>query len=602
MTELSFVKALYFRQPISYNNQRFILPRYVMKHLIPYFKKYKLQSILAPLFKMLEACFDLAVPLIVASMIDNGIANDDRGFIVSRFFLLILMALLGLLSSFTAQFFAAKAAIGTATGLRHELLRKVQSLSFNELDKIGKSTLITRMTGDINQVQNGINMFLRLFMRSPFIVFGAAILAFTVDKELALIFVGIILVLFVVVFGMMKITKPLHKDVQQSLDRVTGKTAESINGVRVIRAFMREEVQKESFRRVNSELLTRQLKVGRLSALLNPVTFVVVNAAIMLVLYYGAWKTNWGLIFPGDIVALINYIGQILIELVKLANLITLIARSVASMERVGQLLDTESSMEYGNEALCDENAPAVVFDKVSFTYGGAGAPSLTDISFTAEKGETVGIIGGTGSGKSTLVHLIARFYDATEGEILLKGKNIRLLTKSTLNSTVSLVPQKAQLFSGTVRSNLLWGNRNASDGELWKALEMSQADGFVKEKDGGLDARVEESGRNLSGGQRQRLTIARALVSKADVLILDDSASALDFATEAALRKALKGLHGEKTVFIVSQRTSSIAHADKILVLDDGMLAGVGDHESLLSGCEVYREIHESQFEKGVQ
>ncbi len=573
-----------------------------MKHLLPYFKKYKLQSILAPLFKMLEACFDLAVPLIVASIIDNGIANSDKGYIVSRFFLLLLMALLGLLSSFTAQFFAAKAAIGTATGLRHEFLGKVQSLSFNELDKIGKSTLITRMTGDINQVQNGVNMFLRLFMRSPFIVFGAAVLAFTVDKQLALIFVGIILVLFVAVFGMMKITKPLHKKVQQSLDRVTGETAESINGVRVIRAFSREEVQKEDFTKTNAELLSRQLKVGRISALLNPVTFVVVNTAIILVLYFGAEKTDRGLLFSGDIVALINYIGQILIELVKLANLITLIARAIASMERVGQLLDTESTMEYGNEAEGDENADVLSFKNVSFTYEGAGAPSLSDISFTVRKGETVGIIGGTGSGKSTLVHFITRFYDATEGEVLLKGKNIKSWQKIALNNTVSLVPQKAMLFSGTVRSNLLWGNRDASEEEMWQALEKSQAKSFVLEKNGGLDAEIEEGGRNLSGGQRQRLTIARALVSRADVLILDDSASALDFATEAALRKALRALHGEKTVFIVSQRTSSIAHADKILVLDDGMLVGTGDHESLLSSCEVYREIHESQFEKGVQ
>lgn len=573
-----------------------------MKHLLPYFKKYTAQSILAPLFKMLEACFDLAVPLIVASIIDNGIANDDKGYIISRFLLLLLMALLGLISSFTAQFFAAKAAIGTATGLRHELLRKVQSLSFTELDKIGKSTLITRMTGDINQVQNGINMFLRLFMRSPFIVFGAAILAFTVDKELALIFAGIIAVLFLVVFGVMKITKPLHKNVQSALDDITGETAESINGVRVIRAFSREEAQKEGFRKINSELLCRQLKVGRVSALLGPVTFVVVNTAIMLVLYFGARKVNLGLVFTGDIVALINYIGQILIELVKLANLITLIARAIASMERVGQLLDTESSMEYGNEAAGDERADILTFDKVSFTYKGAGAPSLTDISFTVKKGETVGIIGGTGSGKSTLVHLITRFYDATEGEILLKGRSISRWQKKALNSTVALVAQKALLFSGTVRSNLLWGNRNATENQMWQALEKAQAKAFVEEKDGGLDASIEEGGRNLSGGQRQRLTIARALVSEADVLILDDSASALDFATEAALRRQLKALHGEKTVFIVSQRTSSIAHADKILVLDDGALVGIGNHESLLSDCEVYREIHESQFEKGVQ
>ena len=573
-----------------------------MKHLIPYFKKYKLQSILAPLFKMLEACFDLVVPLIVASIIDTGIVKGDKVFIVSRFFLLILMALLGLLSSFTAQFFAAKAAIGTATGLRHELLLRVQSLSFAQLDKIGKSTLITRMTGDINQVQNGVNMFLRLFMRSPFIVFGAAILAFTVDKDLAIIFVGIIVILFVIVFGMMKITKPMHKKVQQSLDAVTNETVESLNGVRVIRAFSREEVQKECFSDTNGRLISAQLKVGRVSALLNPVTFVVVNTAVMLVLYFGARKADGGLLFSGDIVALINYIGQILIELVKLANLITLIARAIASMERVGQLLDTESSMTYGNVNSFGQYEDAVSFDKVSFTYEGAGAPSLSDICFSVKKGETVGIIGGTGSGKTTLINLISRFYDATEGEIRLKGESIRSLGKKALNSSVALVPQKAMLFAGTVRSNLLWGNPIATDAELYKALDLSQSREFVDRMQDGIDGRVEQSGKNLSGGQRQRLTIARALVSGADILIFDDSASALDFATEAALRKSLKTLQGEKTVFIISQRTSSVAHADKILVLDDGVLVGVGKHESLLSDCEVYREIHESQFKGEVQ
>lgn len=572
-----------------------------MKHLIPYFKKYRLQSILAPLFKMLEACFDLAVPLIVASIIDSGIAKGDKGFVVSRFFLLLLMALLGLLSSFTAQFFAAKAAIGTATGLRHKLLLKLQSLSFSQLDKTGKSTLITRMTGDINQVQNGINMFLRLFMRSPFIVFGAAILAFTVDKDLALVFIGIIVALFTVVFGMMKITKPMHKAVQQKLDGVTGETVENLNGVRVIRAFSRGKMQEEKFRKVNAALLSSQLAAGRVSALLNPVTLVIVNTAIILVLYFGAEKIDKGMLFSGDIVALINYIGQILIELVKLANLITLIARAIASMERVGQLLDAESSMTYGTVTEFSDCEGAVSFDKVGFTYEGAGAPSLTDISFSVRKGETVGIIGATGSGKTTLINLIARFYDATEGKVRIKGEDIKNIEKKTLNKTVALVPQKAMLFAGTVKSNLLWGNPEATDETLWKALEMSQAADFVKQKQG-LDSIVEQSGRNLSGGQRQRLTIARALVADADILIFDDSSSALDFATEARLRKALRSLQGEKNIFIVSQRTSSIIHADKILVLDDGALVGIGDHESLLDSCEVYREIHESQFRREVQ
>lgn len=573
-----------------------------MKHLIPYFKKYKLQSILAPLFKMLEACFDLTVPLIVASIIDKGIANGDKGYIVSRFFMLILMAVMGLLSSFTAQFFAAKAAIGTSTGLRHELIKKIQSLSFNELDNIGKNTLITRLTGDINLVQNGVNMFLRLFMRSPFIVFGATVSAFFVNKELALIFVGVIAVLFIVVFGIMYITKPMHKAVQSQLDAVTGETRENLNGVHVIRAFSREEVQKKRFEKTNDALLSSQLKVGKASALLNPITYVSVNIAVILVLYFGAQKNNTGVVFSGDVIALINYIGQILIELVKLANLITLIARSIASMERVGQLLDTESSMTYGNIENGRDTDQILSFENVSFTYKGAGAPSLSDISFSVKKGETVGIIGGTGSGKTTLVSLIARFYDATEGNITLKGESIGAYTKKAVGQLVSLVPQKAMLFSGTIRSNLLWGNASATEEGLWNALSLSQAEEFVRKKENGLDEVVEQGGGNLSGGQRQRLTIARALVSKADILILDDSSSALDYATDAALRKALKTLTGSKTVFIVSQRTSSIAHADKILVLDDGALAGIGSHESLLSSCGIYREIHESQFKKEVQ
>ena len=573
-----------------------------MKHLIPYFKKYKMQSILAPLFKMLEACFDLAVPLIVASIIDTGIARGDKGFVISRFFLLVLMALLGLLSSFTAQFFAAKAAIGTATGLRHELLEKVQSFSFTEIDKIGKSTLITRLTGDINLVQNGVNMFLRLFMRSPFIVFGAAILAFFIDKELALIFIGIILVLFVAVFGIMFITKPMHKSVQQNLDSVTAETRENLNGVRVIRAFGREEKQKEVFESTNARLLSSQLKVGSISALLNPVTYLIVNTAIILVLWFGAEKINNGLLFSGDIVALINYIGQILIELVKLASLITLIARSIASMGRVGQILDTESSMSYGDITEVADTDDIVSFKNVSLTYDGAGAPSLTDISFDVKKGETVGIIGGTGSGKSTLVSLISRFYDATEGEILLKGESIKGFSKEALGKTVAVVPQRALLFSGTVRSNLLIADKNATDVKLWQALRLAQAEDFVKADENGLDKVIEQGGRNLSGGQRQRLTVARALVSDADILILDDSSSALDAATDAALRKALKSLPDKKTVFIVSQRTGSIAHADKILVLDDGALVGLGSHEELLEENEIYREIHDSQFKKEVQ
>ena len=571
----------------------------LMKHLIPYLKKYKLQSIVAPLFKMLEACFDLAVPLIVAGIIDNGIAKGDRNYIISRFVILILMAVLGLLSSFTAQFFAAKAAIGAATGLRHDLIKKIQSLSFSETDRIGKSTLITRLTSDINLVQNGLNIFLRLFMRSPFIVFGATVMAFTVNSDLAMIFLGVIVILFVVVFGIMAITRPLYKKVQNNLDTLTATTKENLSGVRVIRAFSRQEIQKKRFDENNDRLLSSQLKVGNISALLNPFTYLIVNAAIILVLYLGASKVNEGAILSGDIVALINYIGQILIELVKLATLITLIARSIASMGRVGQVLDTESSMTYGEVTSGSDSENILKFKNVSLTYRGAGDASLSDISFTVRRGETVGIIGGTGSGKSSLVHLITRFYDATEGEILLKGENIKHWEKNALNSCVSLVPQKPLLFSGTVRSNLLWGKKDATDEELFDALEKAQAKDFVLKKEKGLDEEVSQGGVNFSGGQKQRLTIARALVSGAEILILDDSSSALDFATDAALRKALKSLKGNVTTFIVSQRTSSIAHADKILVLEDGCLVGEGKHDELVEDCPVYREIYHSQFKK---
>ena len=571
----------------------------LMKHLIPYLKKYKLQSIVAPLFKMLEACFDLAVPLIVAGIIDNGIAKGDKNYIISRFVILILMAVLGLLSSFTAQFFAAKAAIGAATGLRHDLIKKIQSLSFSETDRIGKSTLITRLTSDINLVQNGLNIFLRLFMRSPFIVFGATVMAFTVNSDLAMIFLGVIVILFVVVFGIMAITRPLYKKVQNNLDTLTATTKENLSGVRVIRAFSRQEIQKKRFDENNDRLLSSQLKVGNISALLNPFTYLIVNAAIILVLYLGASKVNEGAILSGDIVALINYIGQILIELVKLATLITLIARSITSMGRVGQVLDTESSMTYGEVTSGSDSENILNFKNVSLAYQGAGDASLSDISFTVRRGETVGIIGGTGSGKSSLVHLITRFYDATEGEILLKGENIKHWEKNALNSCVSLVPQKPLLFSGTVRSNLLWGKKDATDEELFDALEKAQAKDFVLKKEKGLDEEVSQGGVNFSGGQKQRLTIARALVSGAEILILDDSSSALDFATDAALRKALKSLKGNVTTFIVSQRTSSIAHADKILVLEDGCLVGEGKHGELVEDCPVYREIYHSQFKK---
>ena len=527
----------------------------------------------------------------------DGIAAGNNQVIWSNFALMLLMAILGLACSFTAQFFAAKAAIGSASGLRRDLLSHIQTLSFTELDSIGSATLITRMTSDINQVQNGINMFLRLFLRSPFIVFGAMIMVFTLNTQLALIFVGAIAVLFVIVFGIMKITNPKYKAVQKNLDGITAATRENLNGVRVIRAFGREDTQVEEFAQINGKLEQSQRIVGRISAMLNPLTYLVVNAAIIAVLWFGAAKVEGGVLLRGDLVAMINYIGQILIELVKLANLIVLLSKAMASLGRVEQIMDTEGSMKFSGTQTGTDTDTILEFRDVSLQYRDAGAESVSGITFTLRRGQTLGIIGGTGSGKSSLVNLIPRFYDATEGQVLLKGVPIVQLREDVLRSSVAIVQQKAQLFAGTIRSNLLWGDEKASDEELWNALETAQAADFVREK--GLDAAVEQGGRNLSGGQKQRLTIARALVSKPDILILDDSASALDFATDAALRKAIKNLPGDMTVIIVSQRTSSIQHADQILVLEDGTLAGKGTHETLLTDCPVYREIYESQFRK---
>ena len=569
----------------------------MLKYLHPYMRKYKLQCILAPAFKMLEAGFDLTVPLLVARIIDDGIAAGNSQVILSNFALMLLMALLGLSCSFTAQYFAAKAAIGSAAGLRRDLLKHIQSLSFTELDTIGTATLITRMTSDVNQVQNGINMFLRLFLRSPFIVFGSMILVFTINTELALVFVAAIAVLFVIVFGIMRITNPKYKALQRNLDGVTAATRENLNGVRVIRAFGREDTQVREFESINEKLTQSQLRVGRISAMMYPMTYAVVNAAIIGVLWLGAGKVDSGALLRGDMVAMINYIGQILIELVKLANLIVLLSKAMASLGRVEQILDTESSMEFTGTAIGAAGDPVLEFQNVSLQYKGAGDASIEDISFTLRKGQTLGIIGGTGSGKSTLVSLIPRFYDATAGEVRLMGTPIRELTENCLRRTVAIVQQKARLFAGTIRSNLLWGNENATDEELWQALEIAQAAEFVREK--GLDAPVEQGGRNLSGGQKQRLTIARALVANPKILILDDSSSALDYATDAALRRAIKALPGDMTVIIVSQRTASIQHADHILVLEDGCLAGQGTHETLLESCPVYREIYESQFRK---
>lgn len=573
-----------------------------MKHLYPYLRRFRKESILAPLFKMLEATFDLLVPMVVADIIKVGIAGGDTTYIWTRCGLLVLMALIGLLCSFTAQYFAARAAIGTSTGLRHELMAHIQSLSFSELDTLGVSTLITRMTSDVNQVQNGLNMFLRLFLRSPFIVAGAMIAAFTIDTQIALIFLAAIPVLAVIVFGIMRITSPMYKTVQSRLDAVTGATRENLSGVRVVRAFGREDAEEGNFVQQNGSLNAMQLKVGRIAALMNPLTYVVVNLGIIGILYFGANKIGSGALLSGDVVALVNYMSQILVELVKLANLVVLLTRAIASMGRVSQVLDTPSTMAFPEKPVSADAASdvAVAFDHVSLRYQGAGAESLSDVTFTAKKGQTIGVIGGTGSGKTTLVSLIPRFYDATKGQVTLLGQPITAYSKEELNRHVAVVMQKAQLFKGTIRSNLLWGNENATDEELWHALSIAQSEDFVRQKPGKLDDPVEQGGRNLSGGQRQRLTIARALVGHPDILILDDSASALDYATDAALRKALRTLPAETTLFIVSQRTSSLRHADQIIVLDDGHVVGIGKHDTLMQTCEVYREIHESQFRKG--
>ena len=572
-----------------------------MKHLYPYLRRFRKESILAPLFKMLEATFDLLVPMVVADIIKVGIAGGDTTYIWTRCGLLVLMALIGLLCSFTAQYFAARAAIGTSTGLRHELMAHIQSLSFSELDTLGVSTLITRMTSDVNQVQNGLNMFLRLFLRSPFIVAGAMIAAFTIDTQIALIFLAAIPVLAVIVFGIMRITSPMYKTVQARLDAVTGATRENLSGVRVVRAFGREDAEEENFVQQNGSLNAMQLKVGRIAALMNPLTYVVVNLGIIGILYFGANKIGSGALLSGDVVALVNYMSQILVELVKLANLVVLLTRAIASMGRVSQVLDTPSTMVFPEKPVSVDAASDVAggVDHVCLRYQGAGAESLSDVTFTAKKGQTIGVIGGTGSGKTTLVSLIPRFYDATKGQVTLLGQPITAYSKEELNRHVAVVMQKAQLFKGTIRSNLLWGNENATDEELWHALSIAQSEDFVRQKPGKLDDPVEQGGRNLSGGQRQRLTIARALVGHPDILILDDSASALDYATDAALRKALRTLPAETTLFIVSQRTSSLRHADQIIVLDDGHVVGIGTHDALMQTCEVYREICESQLEK---
>lgn len=572
-----------------------------MNPIIKMLGRYKKEAILGPLFKLLEAVFELLVPLVVASLIDGGILRKDKAYTVQMFVFLILLAVIGLISSVTAQYFAAKAAVGVSTRLRSELFKKIQSFSFSELDKTGASTLITRMTGDVNQVQNGINMFLRLFLRSPFIVFGAMIMAFTVDFQSALVFVGVIPVLFAVVFAIILVSIPLYKKVQEKLDKVTLKTRENLTGVRVIRAFCREDKEINDFKQMNQKLADSQNYVGKVSALMNPVTYVIINAAIIVLIYVGAIRVEQGIITQGAVVALYNYMSQILVELIKLANLIITMTKSVACAGRVTAILKTESSLEFINaDSECGkkESGNYIEFSNVGLVYKGAGEESLSNISFSVKKGETVGIIGGTGSGKTSLVHLIPHFYDCTSGGVYIDGINVKAYPVEELRKKIGIVMQKSVLFKGTIRENILWGNGNASEKEISEAIEAAQAADVVNSKKDGLDEMIEQNGRNLSGGQKQRLTIARALVRKPEILILDDSSSALDYATDARLRQSIKKLDPNMTVFIVSQRTSSIMYADKIIVLDDGKIVGIGAHENLIKSCEVYREIHLSQTE----
>ena len=572
-----------------------------MKQILKYLKEYKKECICAPLFKLLEASFELIVPLVMAAIIDNGITASDKPYIWKMGGVLVLLAAVGLVSSVTAQYFAAKAAVGFSTKLRHILFEKIESLSFSKMDTVGTSTLITRMTSDINQVQSGVNLVLRLFLRSPFIVFGAMAMAFTVNVRAAMVFVVTIPLLSIVVFSVMVASLPLYKKVQSSLDTVLSHTRENLEGTRGIRAFNKQNDEIDSFNRDNELLTNMQQVVGRISALTNPLTFIIINIATIAVIVSGGKQVYAGILTQGEVVALVNYMSQILVELIKLANLIVQVTKAVACGNRIADVLSIPSKLPEKNPKLigAKDGAPEVEFDHVCMTYEGAADETLTDISFTVQKGQTIGIIGGTGSGKSSLVNLIPRFYDATKGTIRIQGNDINDYDAVQLRDKIGVVMQKAVLFAGTIADNLRWGKNDATEEEMWKALDIAQATEVVKGKEGGLDYMIEQGGKNLSGGQKQRLTIARAVVKDPDILILDDSASALDFATDASLRAALKGMHGDKTIFIVSQRTSSIQFADNIIVLDDGQMVGFGPHEELLETCETYKEIYDSQFKK---
>lgn len=569
-----------------------------MKRLWSYMKHYKKESILGPLFKLLEASFELLVPLVVANIIDTGIASRDGSYVLKMGGVLILLGFVGLASSITAQYFAAKAAVGTSTAMRKALFEHLNSFSYKELDTIGTSTLITRITSDINQVQTGVNLVLRLFLRSPFIVFGAMIMAFTIDVRCATIFAAVILVLFVVVFAIMGVTIPWYRRVQNELDRVLLHVRENLSGVRVVRAFNRQQEEMKTFHRDSTALMNTQLFVGRISGLLNPLTYAIINVAVILLVWTGGRQVDAGILSQGQVVALVNYMSQILVELIKLANLIINVTKSLACLSRINKILDQETGMVEGTveEQKQENGVPCVEFRDVSITYEEGADAALSHVSFRAYPGETIGIIGGTGSGKSTLVNLIPRFYDVTEGEVLVDGRNVQEYTYEGLRGKIGVVPQKAVLFSGTIRENLRWGKEDATDEELYAALETAQGREIVEKKEKGLDTEVLQGGRNLSGGQRQRLTIARALVRDPEILILDDSASALDFATDAKLRKALREHKEKATVFLVSQRAATIRQADQIIVLDDGAVVGIGKHEELYQNCEVYREICNSQ------
>ena len=570
-----------------------------MRKLLRFLKDYKKESILSPLFKLLEASFELFVPLVMAAIIDTGIDNKDGGFILKMCGILILLAIVGLTCSITAQYFAAKAAVGFATKVRHALFDHIQKLSYTEMDTAGTDTMITRMTSDINQAQSGVNMVLRLFLRSPFIVFGAMIMAFTIDVKAALIFVVTIPVLSVVVFGIMIITIPLFRRVQASLDKVLGVTRENLTGSRVIRAFNKEQEEIADFDESNERLTDVQLFVGKISALMNPLTYIIINVALVILIWTGAIQVNIGKISQGEVVALVNYMSQILVELVKLANLIITVTKAIACGNRVQSIFEMETSMVDGNGSKKEDTGYTVEFRNVSMRYKGAGADTLTGIDFKAKPGDTIGIIGGTGSGKSSVVNLIPRFYDVTEGQVMVDGMDVREYKITDLRDKIGIVPQKAVLFAGTVRSNLAWGKEDATEQEMQQALSVAQAAEVVDKKDGKLDAEVEQGGKNFSGGQKQRLTIARALVKQPEILIMDDSSSALDYATDAKLRQAIHNMPNRPTVFIVSQRAASIMYADKIIVLDDGTVAGTGTHEELLKDCSVYQEIYYSQFKR---